>query len=270
MNWLEKICMPQMDSSVPVISPQEAHDTCTGESFYHGSAPENVGVIEESGFSWEEGEARTEQTAHGYEDRDYHDGCPPPVHHLGYGIYLTAVRNIAKDYGYGSMKNVLEFKILKSARISEINWGATRTMTKWWTQNGYDCELANTDRVAATKALTDRLSAQYDAIYYKGKGLHRLLDGNQICVYNPSILRRVDKKLAQRGEIGSKVVRVKVIDNGIPTNVAPGMKGILLGRRAIDPEISAKYHNREPEFLTVKWTKGGVDMNVYPSEVEFL
>ncbi len=168
------------------------------------------------------------------------------------------------------MKNVLEFRVLKNARISVINWGAPRTMMKWWNENGYDCELAKTDRIAATKSLTDQLSSQNDAIYYKGKGMNRLLDGNQLCIYNPSILRRVDNKLAQRGEIGSKVMRVKVIDHGVPTKVAPGMKGVFLGRRPLDPEISAKYHHGEPEFLTIKWTRGGVDMNVYPSEVEFL
>jgi len=257
-SWLQKIAFPAMNARIPEISPQEAHQNAIGP-FYHGTSPEVIDQILEQGFQWEEAEARSGGTSHGYEARMYHEDCPPPVHHLGYGIYLTEVKSIAKDFGYGSMKNVLEFWILKEARIATINFGAPRTMMKWWNQNGYDCELAKTDRVAATRMLTQTLSANYDAVLYKGKGMYRLLDGNQICIYNPSILRCVNKNLAQSGEVGSKVVRK-----------LDGMKGVLQSRRPLSLEISKQYHNDEPEFLTVKWQRGGTDMNVYPSQVDFL
>jgi len=129
----------------------------------------------------------------------------------------------------------------------------------WWVSNGYDCELAKQDRVSATRQLTQVLASQYDAMLFKGMGLRRLLDGNQLCVYNPSILRRIDKTLAKAGEIGSKVRRK-----------LDGMVGILMDRRSIDAEISTKYHNGEPEFLTIKWKRGGTVHNVYPSQIDFL
>jgi hypothetical protein len=256
MNWLEKIAFPAMNAPIPEISPQEAYNTCRGP-FYHGTSPEKIDSIIEQGFKWEEGEHSSGDTAHGYGNRPYMGSgtdCPPPVHHLGYGIYFTANKSIAKDFGYGSTRNLVEVYILKSARMTEINWGAPTTMMKWWRKMGYDCELAKKDRVAATKLLTEKLAQQYDAIYYKGKGIRRLIDGDQLCVYNPSMLRRVNKSLVQPGERGSRVRRK-----------SDGMIGILLRRTPIE-----EHHPGETEFLTVKWKKGGVEMNVYSSQVEFL
>lgn len=258
MNWLQKISFPAMNAPVPEISLQEARQTCIGP-FYHGTAPETIQQIRETGFAWQEGDTGSEGTSHGYENINYVLNCPPPVHHLGYGIYGTAAKNIAKDFGYGNMRNVFEFWITKDARIETINWGAPTTMMKWWNKMGYDCELARSDRVEATRVLTQNLSSQYDAVIYKGQGLRRLLDGNQICIYNPNILRQVNKKLTQPGEIGSKVRRKT--DN---------MLGTLMNRRPLDKEVSQLYHNGEPEFLVVKWRKGGTDMNVYPSQVDFV
>lgn len=257
-SWLQKIAFPAMTSPPPEISPQEAFNIAIGP-FYHGTSPELVDKILEEGFKWEESSARSEGTSHGYESNNYYNECPPPVHHLGYGIYLTEVKSIAKDFGYGSAKNVIEFWIRKDANIGQINFGAPRTMMKWWNENGYDCELAKINRVEATKNLTNMLSSKYDAVLYKGKGLRRLLDGNQVCIYNPSILLRVNKKLTQPGEIGSTVIRK-----------TDGMKGSLIARRPLTPEQSEIYHNGEPEFLTVKWRRGGTDLNVYPSQVEFI
>jgi len=48
-----------------------------------------------------------------------------------------------------------------------------------------------------------------------------------------------------------------------------GMKGTLLGRRPIGEEF-AQYHNGEPEFLSIKWQRGGTDSNAYPSQVDFV
>ncbi len=257
-KWTMKVAFPQMKAPPPAISLQEAKQTCIGP-FYHGTSPENVSEILNKGFKWEEGDARSGGLAHGYEYSDYHGGCPAPVHHLGYGIYLTEVKNIAKDFGYSSARNVLEFWVLKSANTATINFGAPNTMMKWWNKWGYDCNVAKIDRVLATKQMTDRLSAVYDAVIFTGKGLRRLLDGNQICIYNPDILRRVDKSLTQPGEIGSKVRRK-----------SDGMIGVFINRRPLTPEQSQTYHNGEPELLSIKWRKGGTDLNVYPSQVDFI
>lgn len=264
MSWFAKIiqkhAFPAMDRSIPMISPQEAASTCDMNigPLYHGAPPETVDIIRSDGFKWEEGEARTDGTSHGYMNSNYHNGCSPPVHHLGYGIYFTQSKAIAKDYGYGSMRNVIEVYILKGSRYADINFGAPNTMMKWWVANGYNCELAKIDRIAATKGLTEQLASRYDAVLFRGKGLRRLLDGNQLCVYNPSILRRIDKSMAQTGEIGSQVVR-KV----------DGMKGILVSRRPLEDRYQ-QYHDGATELLVVKWRVGGTDSNVRPQDIDFI
>ena len=264
MTWfsriLQKHAFPAMDRSIPLISPQEAAQTCDMNigPIYHGSTAESINDIRSNGFKWEEGEARTTGTSHGYMNSDYAHGCPPPVHHLGYGIYFTQNKSIAKDYGYGSMRNVMEVYILKGSRYADINFGAPNTMMKWWNANGYDCNLAKIDRIAATKALTAQLASRYDAVLFRGKGLRRLLDGNQLCVYNPSILRQIDKSMAQSGEIGSKVVRK--ID---------GMKGTLINRRPLEEQFR-QYHDGATELLVVKWQVGGTDSNVRPQDINFV
>lgn len=255
-------------TKIPTISPQEASDTCTGP-WYHGTSEDNLSAILDQGFSWHEGEAREGNTAHGYENHPYigsRTNYPPPVHHLGYGAYLTKSKTNAKNFG----GKVAEFWILKGARIEEINWGAPNTMMKWWLKNGYDGELALKDRVAATKALTRSLSSRFDAVYYKGKALRRLLDGDQICIYNLSILRRVDKSLAKPGEAGTKVIKtgVELPDRPGYDKIPVGMKGTVVSRRVIEPQYQS-YHPGEKEWVTVKWQKGGTTQ-VYGSHVKSL
>jgi len=113
MNWLKKslvkYAFPAMEAPVPSISPQEAHDTCYDTPFYHGTLPEVITDIKEHGFKWQEGEKGSEGMSHGYDNTNYYEDCPAPVHHLGYGIYLTQIKSIAKDFGYGSMRNVVTF-----------------------------------------------------------------------------------------------------------------------------------------------------------------
>jgi hypothetical protein len=43
--------------------------------------------------------------------------------------------------------------------------------------------------------MTDRLKAKYDAVWFKGKGMFKLLDGDQICVYNPNLIFKYNKDL---------------------------------------------------------------------------
>lgn len=260
MTWLQKIAFPQMNSPVPLISPQEAHDTCDQKigALYHGTLPEVIPDIKEQGFKREEGEAHTDGIRQGYDNMEYGGtGCSPPVHHLGYGIYFTQSKARAKLFGEDTARNVLEFWVLNGSRIMEINFAASNTMMKWWHSHGFDCELSKVDRVAATQRLTAHLSNEYDACLFTGRGFGRGLDGNQICVYNPSILRRIDKKLARSGEIGSTVQRL-----------TDGMKGILLDRRSLAG--FEEFHPGEAEMLVIRWRKGGMDHNVYPSQVEFL
>lgn len=224
---------------------------------YHGTSPENQAVIERDGFQIFIGSESTGPIKNGYPNQPYHDGIPAPVHHLGYGIYFTTNLSIAKQFNDGTSKNLPTY-FIDSDNIGEINFGANSTMMKWWIKNGYNPAMAKMGRVNATRLLTDKLMAQYDAIWYKGKGLGRLLDGDQVCVYFPDIIYQIDKGMAVPGDVGSKVVRKE-----------DGMTGILLQKRAIPEDISQRYHNGEPFFLTVRWKKGGTDHNVYPYQVTF-
>jgi hypothetical protein len=224
---------------------------------YHGTSPENREMIEQMGFQIFIGEERSGHIRNGYLNQPYSDGIPAPIHHLGFGIYFTTVLNIAKQYNEGSSKNIPTY-YLDSDAIETINFGAANTQMKWWIKNGYNPAVAKIDRLTATRLLTDRLKSQWDAVWYKGKGLYRLLDGDQVCVYRPELIFQIDKGLSNPGEIGGKAIRK-----------SDGMTGIILDIRKIPPEISERYHNGEPAFLTIRWKRGGTDRNVYPSQVTF-
>ena len=144
-----------------------------------------------------------------------------------------------------------------------INFGAANTMMKWWLKNGFDGELAKggkASRVAATEQMTDYLAARWDGVWFKGKGIHRLLDGDQVCVYDSSRIYCEDVGLAGELEVGSKVVAVS--DRLVPA----GTKGVILGRRAIGPGYE-RFHGNAQWFLDVKWTPRGRSMNAYESDV---
>jgi hypothetical protein len=127
---------------------------------------------------------------------------PPPVHHLGYGIYFTTNKSIAKDYNFGTAKGLKQY-YLDVPRLETINFGSTNTMMKWWFANGYDMDASMDEgkRIQATVNLTNELKSKFDAVYYKGKGLYRLLDGDQICVFDPSRIYELNTELAGEGEI---------------------------------------------------------------------
>lgn len=163
---------------------------------YHGSTSANIEQILKSGFRFEIGLPRTGGTSHGFEYQEYAFGYPPPIHFLGYGVYFTTVKNIAKAYNHGTLKGLREFYI-DAPRVETINFGSPNTMMKWWRGNGYDVpaikEISSLPRneinqiwIKSTENLTDNLKSKFDAVWYKGKGLKSLLDGDQVCVYDPS------------------------------------------------------------------------------------
>jgi hypothetical protein len=55
-------------------------------------------------------------------------------------------------------------------------------------------------RVKATIKMTENLKQKYDAVWFKGKGIRRLLDGDQICVYNPDKIYLFDQSLNPQDE----------------------------------------------------------------------
>ena len=158
----------------------------------------------------------------------------------------------------GSATKGLKTYYLDIPKYETINFAVPHTMMSWWIKNGYDPELAKKNRVAATKGLTEHLKSQWDAVWFKGQGLRKLLDGDQICVYDPSRVYEIDPTLSKPGDIGSKVRRK-----------SDGMKGVIRRVRNLDPEQSRLYHDGAKRLLEVKWQKGS-DYNVKDSDVDFL
>lgn len=187
-----------------------------------------------------------------------------------------------------------------------INFAAMHKMVSWWVGNGYDPSLAKVDRTTATIALTVSLSSKYEAVYftaasYRGK---TNLDGNQICLYAPmeGKICLIDKSLVVPGDVGSKVRRLsdgmigelRKIRSTAPSDRFHGYKighsrseAVEIKKECIASgrgwdETADRYMEKSVQFyeqygpdvygayLEVKWRKGGIDLNVYPNEIEFV
>lgn len=246
------------------ISPQEAINRGYFGPVYHGTNEYNREKIEKDGFKVFIGNPRSENVTHGYELSNYWDGKPAPIHHLGFGVYLTTVKAIGKKFNNNSLKGLKSYYI-DAPRIETINFGSPRNMMKWWVENGYDMpQVSNfadpkvvSQRLKATKNMTNHLKSNYDAVWFKGKGITTLLDGDQIVVFDPKRIYEVDQKLATGLEIGGKVKRK-----------SDGMVGIIRNIRDI-PSDARQYHPQDAtKFFQIKWKKGGTDLNVYNTDIE--
>jgi hypothetical protein len=245
------------------ISPQEALDRKLFGPVYHGTSPENRDRIEREGFKIHKGERGDLGISHGYPIGEYALGRPAPVHHLGYGIYFTTVKAIGKKFNNNSARG-LKIYYLDVPTLKTINFGVPNTMMKWWLENGYDMpevkdyssdSSISKQRVKATENLTGQLSSKYDAVWFKGKGLRTLLDGDQIVVFDTGRIYEIDPKLASGLEAGAKVVRKE-----------DGMTGVVRNKRELGDK--SKYHKGSKHLFEVKWKKGGVDYNVKDFEIE--
>jgi len=273
------------ETKVQQLSPQEAREKKLFGPVYHGTTEDNRQEIDASGFKVFYGNERSGNITHGYEVSDYWGGMPAPIHHLGFGIYFTTVLSIAKQYNYGTARG-LKVYFLDVPRLETINFGAPRTMMKWWVENGYDYKVTpgttfggtrtdfggtkNTlpairdERYRATVHLTEELKKKYDAVWFKGKGMYRLLDGDQVCVYDVNNIFEMNPKLAKPGEIGSKVVAIQGIDPyGRGEIVVPqGTRGVILHRTNAEQmrqdfplNSMAKVANQY--LYDIHWKKGG-------------
>ena len=300
------------EAAIPVISPQQAQDMFG--PLYHGTRGDLSQIIA-TGFdvakSMPQGIGGWRNTplgtSNGYPLEPYgHTGVAPPVHHLGFGVYLTTVKAIAKQFAGGTMKGMRSF-YLASDRVLEINFGSPNTMMRWWREQGYDMSIEATKQrdtqawIAATMKLTMKLQRDYDAVWFKGKGMYRLLDGDQVCVYRPELLKVVDPKLASGLEIGAKVVHTQVIperyrgsnvfyvDEPKPDDFAPaarlagtGWRGVFRGDQEPNPHGRYPTHWIPPpgmvgiitptqkggRLYSVKWKTGGEMFNYDPEELK--
>lgn len=198
---------------VPEVGWADVRDRKLFGPVYHGTTEDNRRKIDQQGFQVFVGDARTGGVLNGYELQNYHDNIPAPIHHLGFGVYFTTSKTIAKKYNGGTTKGLTEF-YLEVPRLETINFGAYKTMMQWWRKNGYDMppvsDWSDKERIAqqrlqATINLTNTLKSKYDAVWFKGRGLNRLLDGDQICVFDPTRIYRLnpDKGGANENNIGT-------------------------------------------------------------------
>jgi len=256
-----------LSANVSKISLQEALDRKFFGPVYHGTSETAFQEIKDKGFKVFIGHERTENVKHGYDITNYFNDIAAPIHHLGFGIYFTTVKAIAKQFNYNSTKNLKTY-YLDVTRLETINFGSAKNMMKWWNNNGYNPTPALYDkeeRLQQTINLTKNLEAQYDAVWFKGKGIRRLLDGDQICVFNPNNIYEIDPKLAKPFEIGSRVRRKE-----------DGMVGVIVRKEDITglidkvdefPGIKTWVKPGAKFRFTVKW-KSGTDYNVLDIDVE--
>lgn len=262
------------------ISPQEARDKGLFGPVYHGTTNEDrLEKIKSQGFKITVGNDRTGDTSNGYELMDYWAGVPAPIHHLGFGVYFTTIKSIAKKFSYGNSQIGPYF--LDAPRLEIINFGSKKNMMNWWVQNGYDydrqkfliwnnnelrygnkTEGMRQERLRATLNLTETLKSKYDAVWFKGKGIYQLLDGDQVVVFDPNGIYKLDKSLSKPGEIGSKVVarvNIDLYSRGEIT-IPIGTKGIIIDKKKPVPE--QKWAEGSEYIYAVKWERGGTMYNV--------
>lgn len=279
-----------ISESIKTISLQNAIDKKLFGPVYHGTSQDKIDKINNSGFQVYYGYERTGDISHGYDANNYYGGIPAPIHHLGFGVYFTTVKSIAKNFAGGTTKQMQSY-FLDVPSIEIINFGAPKTMMKWWIENGYNykknsqttfgsnelnLKLVQEERYNATINLTNELKSKYDAVWFKGKGMFRLLDGDQICVYDTNNIYRFDKKLILPGEIGSKVVAKVTIDRYHGKNVIPqGTKGIILKKENANDILnrypdSNKWIGDSKYVYDISWKRGGTMYRVLDSWIEIL
>lgn len=289
--------------SVPGISKQEAIDRKLFGPVYHGTTEGAREEIAQNGFRIAYGEW---DRSNGYRVSNYAMGLPAPIHHLGFGVYFTTVRAIAKKFNGQTTKGLREY-YLDVPRLEVINFASPDTMMKWWIANGYDFRWdgepdfrrpgVEAERTRATHELTDSLKSRFDAVWFKGKTMYKALDGDQICVYDPARIFVVDQAMSKPMDVGSRVkfngttyleyghlqARLGEPDaNGgrhlinqrggafhwIP---APGTRGVIMDKRPIEDQQRSYLPTRAQNAAyryTVKWARGGTHSNYLDGELD--
>lgn len=216
------------EAPVRTISKQEAVDGHMFGPVYHGTSEENRHTIDQQGFKVF-GQDEEVTSRHGFLGK-FHTGYPgiPPVHLLGYGIYFTPSKTVAKMYNQDSARGLVEY-YLDVPRLETIGFQSTNTMWRWWLQNGYNFNpallsrrddpdnryegnyLLMQEQIRATKNLTQTLAAKYDAVYLKRNAFRRGIDSEQIVVFDPNRIYRIDKNKSSGWDIGATVTHNQIV-----------------------------------------------------------
>lgn len=291
---LSDIVIFEEKSVLPTITLQQAHDQKLFGPVYHGSSEEGRASINAHGFMVIDDDS---MRANGYQTSAYANGIPAPIHHLGYGVYFTTTKAIAKSFNNNSTKG-LQAYYLNVPNIETINFAAPNTMMRWWQKNGYDFSWDNMqgeknfqnpgvmqERIRATKNLTKELMLKYDAVWFKGKTIHKALDGDQICVYKPrDKIFLIDNSSVKEIGIGAKVKckSVEIIRNLVQQHIDD-----LVARQIRTDKVEVRIDDRGDHYMvgnflfvpkdpritgvitqqhgdkyyTVKWKKGGTHYN---------
>lgn len=297
-EYAEDDALLEQKGGLKLISKQQAVNKRLFGPVYHGTTEENWALIKQEGFKTIVGIASSGGVRNGYDLAKYAFGLPPPVHHLGYGVYFTTSKSIAKRFNEGSLRGLMEF-YLNVPRLGTINFGAPNTMMKWWMSYGYDMppvvwrkdwihmhhDMVEDLRYKATMKMTKQIRKEYDAVWYKGGGMYQKLDGDQVCVYDPRRIYAIDPKLSKGLEIGAKVTHNQRI---LPTHYnirgemrtyipPPNVRGVIIDKRPIPPAYWESWAKRAAEngftlsvpkdmkkarnWFAVRWSKGGTDFN---------
>jgi hypothetical protein len=275
------------EAQVRKISLQNAIDNNYFGPIYHGTSSTNREKIDKEGFKlFYSDSPATGDVSNGYGLNDYNGGIPAPLHHFGFGIYFTTVKSIAKKYNFDTTRGLKTYFVeIPKSKIETINFAAPHKMMKWWIQNGYNYDTASpeklfgnpetdlraikNERVRATVNLTNTLKSKYEAVWFKGKGLYKsLLDGDQVCVFDPDKILEIDNRLFGPLDIGSKV-RSKNDIYGYDqktVKVPAGTAGLIINKQKAS-ELW-KWAAGSEFVYTIKFSSGGTQHNILDRDIE--
>lgn len=254
-TWLESRQLTFDFMKTPKVTPEDVKKMHLFGPVYHGTDQKGHEGIGGEGFRVFVGSAAQGNLSNGYLLNNYYGGIPAPIHHIGFGTYFTTTKSIAKMFNHGTTRGLKPY-YLHVPRLETINFGAPKTMMNWWQKNGYDMKPVDwtktaedmpiggrvirsnpqeieKKRIQATINMTNTLKAKYDAVWFKGKGFKRLLDGDQICVYDPNNIYELSTENYKGVDIGNGIF-IKAGDRFVVkgTNATAVMKGL----RKIDEE----------------------------------
>ena len=307
------------EEAILALSRQAAINDKMFGPVYHGT-PNDIDTILAQGFSVDRSvptgvyrDRPMGENTNGFPLTAYAWGIAAPVHFLGFGVYFTTIKAIAKRFNGDTSRGLREFYI-DTQSIITINYGSPNTIMKWWVDNGYDMTVEETRNrdvkawIRATRNLTETLKGKCSAVWYKGKGIRKLLDGDQIAVFDPQIIRIIDKKLSSGTDVGAKVVYdhtatspllagrndvyiadikgddryvgwqgvFRAIDfdgNDIPTGT--GHPLLYIPPPGMTGIVMKKYPvperlqgERGPWYIEVKWQRGGTKLNYSEAELK--